>query len=292
MTRRVLALLVTFSLAACGGTDEGRPSGEPSFAEPVEPCEAALTNEFLPIVDFDPSNGAMPAYTQAQGCTSVTCSFNFNYDSANTPPGAGAACPDVEASSIPERNASSLMGNPAGARCDASEYATRITATNLAVCINAQGRQGWGGSLSLTFADTANKPPYDASAWDGVSFWTKKAGPATRSALIFSAADPYTAGYRNIEDPFGGEPRSCDASGSTTVADSEKCDGFGVSITVSDDWTFHAVPFDAMRQKGFGMPSPVGRLMNDELVRLQFLISAGDWDIWLDDIAFFRELEP
>ncbi len=295
-------------LFGCGGEDEGRPSAERPFAEPLDPCELAAGYELQNIVNFDPPDGETPPSVRFQNCDSANrCNFNFNYDVANTPgdPAVTGKCPeDVVASTDPTAMQSYLMGVDAGTRCGQPEYATRVTMSNLAICTNSDGRQGWGGSLSMSFSSPAGADmPFDASDFDGFSFWVKKASPATRSALIATAVDPYTAGTRNIEDPFGGEPRSCDASGLVTdsmgnrIPDTEKCDGFGVAVTIEDQtladgWTFIPVRFAAMKQKGFGMPSPLGHPLTEELVRLQFLISAGDWDIWIDDVSFFREPEP
>jgi len=293
--------LCALSVSACGGTDEGRPGGTRPGSEPIDQCELVRGMEFLSVADFDPPPGDTPETVRVQQCApTMACFVNYNYDAATTPgmAVASAACPDVQAFSDPKLNDSFLLGRPAGDRCGTPEYATQIVASNLAVCTNEQGRQGWGGSLSFTYADAAAKPRLDASEWDGVSFWVKRKSPESRIALNFSAADGYTAGYENIPDPFGGEPRSCDGSGNTVdmsgrpIADTEKCDGFGVSVTLADDWTFVPVRFAAMRQKGFGMPSPVGHLVTEELVRFQVLVSAGDWDVWIDDIALFRELRP
>jgi hypothetical protein len=302
MTRLLSFGLCALSVSACGGTDEGRPDGTRSSSEPVDQCELARGFEFLPVVDFDPPPGETPATVRVQRCAPTDhCYVNYNYDSANTPGMAvpEAMCPDVQAFSEPDLNASFLLGRPAGDRCGEPEYAVQIVASNLAVCTNEQGRQGWGGSLSFTYADSADRTlRLDASEWDGISFWVKRRSAASRTALNFSAADGYTAGYENIPNPFGGEPESCNASGDVVdmsgrpIADTEKCDGFGVSVTLADDWTFVPVRFASMRQKGFGMPSPVGRLVTEELVRLQILVSAGDWDLWIDDIAYFREVPP
>jgi hypothetical protein len=303
---RLARFLPPFALAlglgACGGTDEGRPDDTLPTVVPLDPCEHEAAFEFQNIVDFDPPEGEMPPSVRFQNCDPANrCTFNYNLDVANQPgnPAATGDCPDVPVYTNPIAMAEALIGTDAGTRCGRAEYATRLTMTNLAVCTNDQGRQGWGGSLSMTFSTlSGGVQPFDASEFDGFSFWVKKASAATRSALIATAVDPYTAGTRNIEDPFGGDPRSCDASGATVdaagnpIPDTEKCDGFGVAVTLADDWTFIPVRFAAMRQKGFGMPSPLGHVLTEELVRLQFLISAGDWDVWIDDVSFFREPDP
>jgi hypothetical protein len=296
-----LVCALGLGLVACGGTDEGRPTGQASSSEAPNPCDVDDGYEFQNLMDFDPPEGEMPALTEVRGCDPalpLPCFPNFNFDSVNTPGQSDTTgeCPDVPVFTNPPKT-EVFEGYDAGVRCGRSEYATRLTMTNLAVCTNDQGRQGWGGSMSLTFADSADDPRLDASEWDGVSFWVKKASSATRSAFIAAAADPYTAGFENIEDPFG-QDRSCDGSGAVydenemLIPDTEKCDGFGVAVTLADDWTFIPVRFAAMRQKGFGMRSHVGHLVTEEITRLQFLISAGDWDIWIDDIAFFKEPDP
>jgi hypothetical protein len=71
--------------------------------------------------------------------------------------------------------------------------------------------------------------------------------------------------------------------------DARKCDPFGFGVLLTPDWRFIKLPFANARQKGFGVPSPLGTLDTSALLGLQLGVSAGDLDVWIDDIAFYRE---
>jgi hypothetical protein len=73
-----------------------------------------------------------------------------------------------------------------------------------------------------------------------------------------------------------------------TVADSDKCDPFGLAVLLSDEWRFVQIPFALTAQKGFGKPAPTGQLAASEVTGLQFALSPGSWDFWLDDVSFYR----
>lgn len=253
--------------------------------------------------------------------------FFFNYDEAHsnedpndprscTGPNAktqGCSCqepvnPDVLPFTDPQVG-SSLWGREIdkGGRCSAPGYALHFQATNIAMCYGMNGRLGWGAGIDVKFltpaaiddgaggaGGTGNgaggvgedepHPPgsngYDASGWDGIGFWVRKGNPGTKASFIATISDPGTT------PPAPGQPGCTEEE---TAADAKKCDAFGVAVTVTDEWTYVPARFSAMRQKGFGRPSPLGRLDSGNIVKLQFLFSAGDWDIWIDDVAFFRE---
>jgi hypothetical protein len=73
------------------------------------------------------------------------------------------------------------------------------------------------------------------------------------------------------------------------IPDIQKCDAFGSGITLREQWTFVPILFSSMRQKGFGQISEHGSVDVTTLSRLQFLVTAGDWDFWIDDVALFRK---
>src|SRR5262249_11496376 len=79
--------------------------------------------------------------------------------------------------------------------------------------------------------------------------------------------------------PFDGTLHAC-------VPDSEKCDPFGAAVLLTDEWRMVKIPFGRMVQKGYGMPTPSGRLDSAHITGLQFGLGPGDWDFWLDDVAF------
>ncbi|HEY3497645.1 MAG TPA: hypothetical protein VGK73_23265, partial [Polyangiaceae bacterium] len=262
-----------------------------------------------PITSFDSANPQGGRVTC--GGPDVTCGFYFNYDTVHSQaradkgllqgtdcqleiePGALVVSPGVGANLVSEPTT----------RCDVDQGAFHFVAQNLAMCKGTDGRRGWGGGQEIDFqAPGGAAMPIDASAYDGFSFWVKNDRAASHGAeeipsersIIVLAVDLYTAGQRNIVNPVTGEARNCDAGDPPIQPrpdyDNDKCDPYAVGVTLEDEWTFVAVRFADMRQKGFGMYSPEG-LQTQELLRLQFLITAGDWDFWIDDVSFFQDAE-
>ena len=228
-------------------------------------------------------------------CDAATpCTFYFNYDEVQSPENPDPnlqmprpprteclepAIPDAVAFTRPRIGDSSFVGEPIeGGRCDEEHSGLHVIATNVGMCYGPDGRLGWGAGLDMNFS-----PPIDAREWEGISFWVRNSAPVPR-AFILSVADPLTSGmpYCNSMDPAAGQP---------PIPDAQKCDAFGVAVTAPDEWTFVPAVFSSMRQKGFGVPSPLGQLDTQRITRVQILMSAGSWDFWIDDFALFRTAE-
>jgi len=135
--------------------------------------------------------------------------------------------------------------------------------------LHMSGQLG-GGSLvfaamGMNFADP--KGPYDASKYQGISFYAKK-GPGTTSKLIIKVADKNT-------DPDGGVCAACS-------------NDFGMALSLSEEWQRYIVPFKALRQEsGWGNPRP--RSVDTSAVfAVQFQVKEKGkaFDVWVDDLAF------
>lgn len=299
--RRVLSLtLLSAALFGCGGEDRGRPENESIAAPPLDQCALDDPYVFTPLTNFDPVRSGGRA---ACGGPGIACGFYFNYDTVHSQaradkgltqgtdcqleiyPGALVESPAIGANLLSETTT----------RCEASQGAFHFVTKNLGMCKGSDGRRGWGGSEEIDF-QTANGNPqaFDASAFDGFSFWVKKGDGPTERSIIVTAVDLAAAGQKNIVDPFTGEAKNCDGGDppiqDLPPSDYEKCDPFAVGVTLEDEWTFIAVRFADMRQKGFGKPT-LEPLQTQELLRLQFLVTAGDWDFWIDDISLFQDPE-
>jgi hypothetical protein len=79
------------------------------------------------------------------------------------------------------------------------------------------------------------------------------------------------------------------------VPDFCKCDGYWVGVGLTDEWHLITVPFARMNQKGYGVPSPLQHIDTAHITSLQFsfgsqagLARSGDWDLWIDDVSFYR----
>ncbi len=155
-----------------------------------------------------------------------------------------------------------------GGRCGISAMALRMTARDMAI---------YGGAFGISFYPDGR----DVSAFDGISFWVKTA-PGVGNTLMLSVSEQHTDEYNGgrIRD---GEPFCLE----NTTDESEKCDRFSAGVGMGTEWRFVAVPFSAMQQRGYGKPAPF--LDTAPLLGFQLGFETGDWDFWIDDIAFYRE---
>lgn len=312
-----LALL----LGACGGEDKGRPSPDVVVVPPLDQCALANQYDFQPIVTFEPRtspSGGMNRYAYCDAavpCEAVSpAPFYFNYDKAHSDPlpmlteaMTPTTCPSPSAPAtvniskhdVITEGPREIFGQtlPDGPRCGTSANALNFTARDLAMCVGPNGRLGWGAGLDLNF----QKPNlFDASDWDGVSFWVRGDGKGG-SAFVFSIIDAQnegiTAEFDQTASPGCGcyrphpdtapEHWQCSNDPGPEYPDVVKCDAYGAEVSLTTDWTFYAFEFSGLRQKGFGFASqPFDK---SKLSRLQFLVQFGNWSFWLDDIALFRK---
>ncbi|MGC4095013.1 MAG: hypothetical protein QM756_45265 [Polyangiaceae bacterium] len=200
---RSRALLIGAAAAlsfACGGEDKGRPSPDVAVYQPVDQCALAEQYELQPIVDFErKGTSSFATCDPAIACDQPTGSpspFDFNYDREHTyplPTDIVADCVSTEPffANLDQRDVSGTK-IPDGPRCGGSSLqALRLTATNVGLCFGENGRLGWGAGLDLMFDKSKD---FDASAWDGVSFWVKRASAISDAAFIFSVVDAQNAG--------------------------------------------------------------------------------------------------
>jgi endoglucanase len=163
---------------------------------------------------------------------------------------------DPEGSSIDPPGGAQFAMSPGGA--NGSQFALRI---------NGQIASGSVvyAAMGMNFADP--KGPYDASKYQGISFFAKK-GPGSTSKMRIKFPDKNT-------DPDGGVCGACS-------------NDFGLQLSLSEEWQKFIVPFSALKQEsGWGNPRP--RSMSAEAVyAVQFQVNdkGKPFDIWVDDLAF------
>jgi len=285
---------LSLAWAGCGGaTDLPRPSGERPLAPPPDQCAlAAAYTDTQSIATFDPRG----TDDKACGSLDLPCVFYPNHDTKHSPGVEGSDCQEdiLNGQLVKDSGLVETFSITPGAeqRCGYPTNAMHFLAANLSMCVGTNGRRGWGLGWEVDFGTNSVKAPIDASAWDGFSFWVKKGSGPSDSSIIVAAIDHFAVGGFKETDPKTGEEVFCSSSDPAQTAlpeaDSAKCDPFAVGVSLTSDWTFVAVRFSDMRQKGFGVTAPNG-LDTSDLWRLQVLASAGNWDFWLDDIAFFRD---
>jgi hypothetical protein len=330
-------LLLALSLTACGGSDVGRPkpaATNVAAADAGDACTAADGLTFGNIMSFEPVAGSPPGLIQNATCdsdpalglaSSSSCTY-FNFDntqsarSCSALPPSPATCRQADGALVPDTFCTTVetvasheisMGTPnlalstiPGGRCGVSTSAFHLTGVNVAACYSpTTKKQGWGATIQITFNPSGansgqSQKAFDASAWDGISFWQHRGSGPSGRAFLFSIQDPYSSNAtlatnftRPPECPNGVFRSDCfvQCSSMDGVPDAQKCDPFGLGVGLTDDWQLVKIPFDKAQQKGFGVPSPLGHLDSTALLGVQFALSAGDWDLWIDDIAFYRE---
>jgi len=118
-----------------------------------------------------------------------------------------------------------------------------------------------GIGLSLTDP----RGPYDASRYDGISFWAK--GPGH---VRLEIPDGYTA-------PEGRKCKDC-------------YNDFGIELALADGWQRYTVKFSWLAQRQ-GWGDPRAELTRSELyaIEWQFGTPARDFDVWIDDLSFTCE---
>ena len=307
MTRRLLplAFVARRRCRACGGTDDGRPSGEPAGrGPPLDPCKADDGYEFQNIVDFEPRRPGRCRCDRAlsRAIRRRACTFNFNYDVAHSPEIRPAPIAPDGATAVPRSRACTRLPEPrfdAGGRCGEAESRHTPRRDETLRSVRPERRLGWGAQPELTLRRPLGAARgFDASEWDGFSFWIEKTVAPRASAFDCATGGRSLHGRDAKLDGSVGRPgalvrRESDPATDREllvwrIPDTEKCDAFGVAVTLTDEWTLHRrVVSSPCRQKGFGVPSPLGQSRPRSIARLQFLMSAGDWDLWIDDVAFF-----
>jgi len=276
---RLLALAsVGLGLCACGGRDASEPE------QPVDETGSALPSD------------ACRADLEAAGYTFITeRPFATDFEQ-------GRLSDDWFLSIDPSPDAEVIDGaddpivNPAqnngrvpqpsefeGRRCthvDGSEDSEG----NWALHLQGTGLDQWGISLTQDYWWQTSTGALDGTEWDGVSFWVRR-GPGDVGRSMFAGISEWHTRAPNDDDAEARDRENsfCEDFGDLTEL---KCDRFGVGVGVDEEWRFVAIPFSAMMQQGWGAAAPCPYIR--ELWGLAFQMSAGDWDIWLDDVAYYR----
>lgn len=289
--RAILACAAALVCAACGGEDAGRPDALPPPALPDSTyagrpanCGAAEGLEFFLLDDFELGAASGGWYTNNDVCEPCQLligeRIQLDIELAENPTDAelvaryedlalqtGACRRRCEAYSTPTLfqkplPADRILGGP---RCG-STYALRTRGGPFT---------GWGASLGVQLS-----PPVDASAWDGISFWARRA-PEHRGVVRLEAVDARTSGA-----PSGPEQQIYCNPNHTEDTLREACDKFGTFINVPVDWQLFTVPWAELLQGGWGVRAP--RLAREDLRALAFQAARGTWDLWFDDVGFYR----
>jgi hypothetical protein len=189
----------------------------------------------------------------------------------------GSECLSIQPS--PSFNADQLPAEliPNGGRCG-SLYALHVKAGPFF---------NWGGNLGTRFPLS-----FDATGYDGIAVWMRTA-PGFTNVPRITVSDQFTDSQYNQDLPV----KNCDPNPNCQVQSSQGnancynvgCDTFGMYAPLTENWRLFILPFEEMRQGGWGKQRPKLDLSN--LLSIQISFPVGTWDFWIDDIAFYR-LKP
>ena len=120
-------------------------------------------------------------------------------------------------------------------------------------------------AMGLNFLDP--KEPYNASAYEGITFWAKSA--------------PNTAGRLTVKMPDG-----------NTDPDGQVCSAcfndYGFAVNVPQEWTRFVLPFNDLKQEpDWGAPrKPHIDRKRIYAIHFEAKVPSAEYDFWIDDIAF------
>ncbi len=149
----------------------------------------------------------------------------------------------------------------------------------------------WGGQLGLNFgpprcvtvdcpADSMTVP---GGPYDGISFWARVV-PGSGQVMRIQVAESHTDNKYPETGDAGPPCQSFSFVGPQNLG--LGCDTFGTFVQLNNDWQFITLPFEEMRQEGWGKRAPYFDIQH--ISNLTLFYGPGVWDIWIDDISFYR----
>lgn len=135
------------------------------------------------------------------------------------------------------------------------------------------GFSEWGSGVGVGMRwddGSGSRCVYDASYYTGLHLWLRGNGAPVRIIAINPAIIP--------------------ASEGGACVDEDTCwDNHGYSLETSEDWTEVFVPFSELLQRWTEPPLPFDPT---QIFSIEFTLDAYvDYDIWIDDLGFYREGE-
>lgn len=282
------------NLPACGGEDAGRLEPDPFTVGSGQlvncALEQSITTTLMPGGDFE---------------SMLASRWTTNGDGSTADGGAISVCP--QDSSLPCSAATEDPSLPVtgaiGSTPANGEYGEKAPAPSADCAVGARGlhlrAEGlyvWGTQLTHDFSNDKPLMHVDASGFDGVGFWARSANAKAGRSVFVALDDKYTKEKGLALTHDDGTPL-LDESGAQkyfcfdSSVDTEKCDRFGAGIGLETSWRYYKIPFSAMKQRGFGVKSPLLTVDKAAILGFSFYVDVGDWDIWFDNVAFYKEKE-
>jgi len=317
MNWRRLSLLGFALLAvACGGDDRA-PRPGPQLCRPIYPvsdtpdpgsgpvdCTALDGYELWLIDDFETSprtswytnsdrtaeqipvpDQTVPASPLLNGGRCVNASSSANGPTACDSPGASpgtcaAALALTSRRGVHVRSGlltanGGQLGMDLPTVCSSEQCELKPAPPEVGPCSPTGYESGlYNPGLAPSIASKGCHAAVDYSAWEGIVLWARVA--------------PGSAGYLRVRASDGlVDEKGCVCNPYTDQNDSSNgCDKWGTTINVDGTFRAYFFPFEAMQQGGWGLKSD--RLDTSNLFSIGIEWGRGAWDLWLDDVAFYR----
>jgi hypothetical protein len=154
--------------------------------------------------------------------------------------------------------------------------------------IAGAGFRIWGAGWEITLNTTDPQPTqesfkYDVTPYTGITFWARTGAPsATNLKVSFTDLDTQPNVWRKT-DP---EKKRCVDDALAPLA--MQCwDDFAKTITLTSEWRQFAIPFSELAQGGYGYKPPLGFDPTTVYVIKFAFPQYFQFDVWLDDLAFY-----
>jgi hypothetical protein len=300
MTSRHLQVGITFialcaALPACGGSSSATPdgggggTGGGSGKDP-----RCLTNMDDLIADFAVDNGLYPVDGRLGGF------YTYGDDSKTANPPAVLTPPEGGPNKIDADNGNDLCSGPGSFHVKATGFKIWGAATGVNLV------KSYTSTTGTCIVDATCKGWYDASKYKGISFWVKATSEVTGVQVSFP--DVYTDGYANAKDADPTVTDVC-AYGPAAINCSPYLVKLGSDVfpaykdmKFDTTWRQFNIMFadtqqDMDNKPGYLLPAighldlqhltafavQVNAIHNDDMT-----VTANDFEIWLDDIAFIK----
>ncbi|MFZ5893936.1 MAG: hypothetical protein ACOY0T_22935 [Myxococcota bacterium] len=302
-------LPVALSVAACGG-DNSAPRPEPNYCRPINPvsdspdpgsppvdCNALDGYEIYPLDYFESGGTVEPSTSWYTNSDRTALQDPVPDQTVPFTPIPNGRCIGAARSA----NAATVCTSPTAARGSCTEPA--LIESRRAVHVRSGLLTLNGGQLGRDLPKTPATgaceftpgPPEigpcsagmgpsapqkgsrainDFSDWDGLVLWLRVA-PGSAAYLRVRVADG------TVDD------KGCVCNPYTSQNDSSSgCDKWGRYISIDTTFRAYFIAFDEMQQGGWGLKSNF--LDTSNLFSLGVEWGRGAWDLWIDDVAFYR----
>jgi hypothetical protein len=299
-TSRLSVLALALLLAACGGesgermtsdprdptlpppiyTDEELAEGAnaPSEAGPVDCTEPpGITFATLEDYEFGAAAGFYPSADICAPCQDIVNArdaFAAGSDDFEALTAQLAACTPTCVATQRSPAPGYIENPPRAALLDRPRCDSRF-----AMYIDSGPLLDWGGNMGIQF-----NPSRDVidEGFAGISFWGRRSA-TSRSNLRIEVGEPHTD-QNYTGGPDGGPICNPDITDDNSE---EGCDHFGAFVVLREEWQRFFVPFAEMRQGGWGRRAEEFDLRH--VMALTISYAQGDWQFWIDDLAFYRQ---